>query len=153
MTNPLNTAPVDTPAIVYDVTGALAFRILPIAFLVVCIVMLFSRTKSPPYFSVFCIFGSMGALCLAVYFANSPISILGFLIAFIISPLLLVSNWIQLRARAKNSVCHRIVQWASAIPLMILAFFVLWHPTETQKNAEQGAVANPVGAVTGQVFI
>ena len=126
MTNPLHSAPADTPAIVYEITSALAFRVFPCVFLLVCLVMALSSTKKPPYFSIFCIFGSMGAFCLTIYFANSPISILGFLITFIASPILLVTNWFNLRAPSIDSVCHRVTQWVSVIPLIILIFFAVW---------------------------
>jgi len=126
MINPLHLAPVDTPTIVYEITSALAFRILPCAFLLIYLVIALCSTKSPPYFAVFCIFGSMGAFCLAIYFANSPISVLGFLIAFVVSPIFLVRNWFKLRVAARDSICHRVVQWASVIPLVIMIFFVVW---------------------------
>ena len=139
MTNPLHSAPLETPAIVYEVTSALALWILPSAFLLICLIMALSRTEKPPYFPVFCIFVSMGAFCMTIYFANGPISILGFLIAFIVSPFLLIRNWFKLRTPAGNSVCHRIVRWASLIPLVILVFFAVWHPAEDKKQAEQDA--------------
>ena len=142
MTNPIHSAPLDTPPIVYEVTSALAFWILPSAFLVICLTMALSRTDKPPYFPVFCIFGSMGAFCMAICFANGPISILGFLIAFIVSPFLLVRNWFKLRTPAGNSIYHRMVQWASLIPLVILVFFAVWHPAEDKKQAEQDAASN-----------
>jgi hypothetical protein len=143
MTNPLHLAPVDTPAIVYEVTSALALWILPSAFLLICLTMALSRTEKSPYFPVFCIFGSMGAFCLTIYFSNGPISVLGFLIAFVVSPILLVHNWFRLRTTARNSICHRMVQWASLTPLVILIFFVVWHPAEDKKQeAEQIAPSN-----------
>lgn len=148
MINPLHTAPVDTPASVYEVASALAFWILPGAFLVVCLAMALSRTERPPYFPIFCIFGSMGALCMAICFANGPISVLGFLIAFVVSPILLVRNWFKLRAPARNSICHRMVQWASVIPLGILVFFAVWCPSEDETQIGQDAVSSGSSAPT-----
>ena len=148
MINPLHTAPVDTPASVYEVASALAFWILPGAFLVVCLAMALSRTERPPYFPIFCIFGLMGALCMAICFANGPISILGFLIAFVVSPILLVRNWFKLRAPARNSICHRMVQWASVIPLGILVFFAVWCPSEDETQIGQDAVSSGSSAPT-----
>lgn len=142
MTNPLHSAPVDTPAIVYEVTSAFAFWILPSAFLLICLAMALSRTERPPYFPAFCIFGSMGAFCMAILFANGPISIFGSLIAFIVSPILIVRNWFKLSTPAGNSIYHRMARWASVIPLGILVFFVVWQPSEDKNQAGQGVAPN-----------
>ena len=125
MVNPLHSPPIDTPAIIYEITSALAFYLLPCAFLLICLIINLNSIKKPPYFSVFCIFGSMGALCLTIYFSNGPISILGFLITFIISPFFLVWNWFKLRIAARESIAHRLVQWVSIIPIAILIFFTV----------------------------
>ena len=142
MINPLNTAPDNTPIYVYEIISALAFRILPGLFLLVCMMMWLSRTTRPPYFAAFCIFGSLGSFCLAIYFANGPISLLGFLIAFIISPILLIRNWITLRISARRSTCHRIIQWASVFPILNLIFFITWTPSAERQPAEQDGGGN-----------
>lgn len=126
MVNSFNASPNETPQAVYDITEALAFWVLPILFLTTCLWMYFSRVVRPPLFSFFCAYGALGAAALSVYAANTPISAVGFLIAFVISPILLVYNWITLRESARNSPCHRIAQWASIGPLSVLIFFVVW---------------------------
>jgi|GEM_PF-5460416 len=80
---------------------------------------------------------------LAIYFANGPISTLGFLLAFFVCPILLVWNWFKLRVAARDSIPHRIVQWASLIPLVILIFFATWQPSEDKPQAEQDVHGNP----------
>jgi hypothetical protein len=126
--NPFHASPNDTPQVVYTITEALALWVLPALFLITCLWMLFSQVVRPPLFSFFCAYGALGAASLGVLTANSLTSIVGFFIAVIISPILLVHNWFALRRSASNSTCHRIAQWASLLSLLILIFFIVWSP-------------------------
>lgn len=144
MINPLDTSPNETPGYVYDVVSALAFQILPLSFLSVCLAMWFSRTAKPPYLAVFCIFGSMGAFCVSIYTAHSPVSILGSLIAFVASPILLIRIWFALRGPSRQSVIHRIVRWASLAPILILIFFILWRPAKEPAREDGGGGSTPL---------
>ena len=128
MVNPFHASPNQTPQEAYAVAEALAFWVLPGLFLITCLWMWISRVVRPPLFPFFCAYGALGAAALGVLTANSPISAMGFLIAIVISPILLVRNWFMLRGPARISACHRIAQWASLLSLSILIFFVVWSP-------------------------
>ena len=126
MMSPLSTAPVDTPAVVVTVSVALALVILPILFASVCLLRRFTGVSRPPYFAYFCAFGSLGPLSLGIASANSPLSVLGFFIAFLVSPFFLVRNFFALRSQACASIYHRAARWASLFSLAVLVLLLVW---------------------------
>lgn len=126
MTNPLSTAPVDTPASVITVPLVLALFFLPVLFASVCFIMRFAGVRHPPYFAYFCAFGSLGALGLTITAANSPISVLGFIIAFLVSPFLLVRNFFALRSKSSTSGFHRAAGWVSLFSLLVIVLLLVW---------------------------
>lgn len=127
MTNPFSSAPDETPSSVITVSLALAFYILPTLFICVCVLMRFSGVSRPPYFAYFCAFGSLGAVSISIATANSPLSALGFFIAFLISPFLLVRNYfVLLRSPEDRSIYHQAARWTSLFSSAIIITLLVW---------------------------
>ena len=126
MINPFKSAPVDTPAYVYETVALAGFYILPGLFLLTCILMWCFRVKKPPYFVFFCAYGTLGSFCMVIFFANGPISVFGGLLALVVCPIFQVVNLMKIWDLAKRSVCHRIAQIVSITSMVILAGVLIW---------------------------
>jgi hypothetical protein len=126
MVSPLNLAPIDTPASVYEVSTVLALYVFPALFLLVSLFMLLARVPRPPYFSYFCAFGALGSMSLCLATGNNPLSAIAFLIAFPLCPLLMVRNLSVLRSHPEQSIFHAGARWASLFSLTIIGLLILW---------------------------
>jgi uncharacterized membrane protein YgdD (TMEM256/DUF423 family) len=135
MVNPLTATPAETPDWVYAWLYSLAMHILPTLFICLCILMLCMRIPRAPYFTWFCVFGTLGAFCLGVLMANSPISAGCLMFSLIAMPVVLICNFFVLRKRDERTVFHRAATWASlgwvlfSGLVVVSAFLTFWlHP-------------------------
>lgn len=125
MISPLSLSPNNTPEVVYEVSLALAYYVFPALFLLVGAIMEFARIPRPPYFAYFCAFGALGSMSLCVASVNNPGSVIAFLIAVIVCPVLMVRNLVVLRSRPERTVFHIGAQWTSIFSMTVIAFLIL----------------------------
>ncbi len=126
MRSPLSGAPIDTPASVVETAFVLAWAVFPALFLFVCLLMLLARVRRPPYFAYLCAFACLGSMSLSIATANSPLSALSFLVAFPITPLLMIWNLSRLRSHPKPSIFHRGAQWTSVLSITVILSLLVW---------------------------
>ncbi len=131
--SPLSYAPVETPAYITGTAVVLALCVFPALFVIISLLMLVMRTPRAPYFAFLCAFGALGTLSLGVASANSPLSVLSFLIAIPVCPVLMVHQLVVLHSRNSLSIFHRIAHWACLVSLTIITTLVVWSMIDGHK--------------------